>query len=431
MNWSRRKAFALGIAILLVIGGAFTTLWFYRQKIDFVPNDRSSDFTFFAIGDTQGREDIFTLMIEDANSQKPSFVLHLGDMTSSGTEEQYYKFMEAAEGLKVPLYATPGNHDIKEGGMAIYEEHFGPADYSFEYKNTLFVSVDSSLAGLNNIQYDWLEEELSGNQDRKIVFTHVPPIDPREGEDHAFLDVEEGQRFVSLMQDSGVDMVLNGHIHMFQETLWDDTLFVTSGGGGATLYETPENRGFYHYLKIDISMSGIDVIPVPLNGTELSTPPSITMKRGDDVLNLTLEDLKGFDTVQGMSAFENQYGNWKGQGTYNGVPLRALVEVFRGIEQESVVLVRAWDGYEQKYGYTNLYPNSTLLSIQGEMILAFAFDDEEVPDWEDGFRVVFLPQDGEYSNNDALITTDEDLLDGELVSAGSRWVRNVAEIEII
>jgi 3',5'-cyclic AMP phosphodiesterase CpdA len=431
MNWSRRKALTLAIAILLVIEGAFTALWLYRQKTDLVPNDRSSDFTFFAVGDTQGREDIFTLMIEDANSQKPSFVLHLGDMTSLGTEEQYDKFLSTAEGLEVPLYTTPGNHDIKSIGIEAYQDHFGPGDYSFEYKNTLFVSVDSSQAGLSNVQYDWLEEELSGNQDHKIVFTHVPPIDPREGEDHAFLDEEEGQRFVSLMQQMGVDVVLNGHIHCFNQILRGNTLFVTSGGGGATLYETPENGGFYHYLKIDISMFGIDVIPVPLNWAELSTPPSIIIKRGDDVLNLTLEDLKGFDTVQGMSAFENQYGNWKGQGTYKGVSLRDLVELFGGMERESVIIVGAWDGYEQKYGYTNIYPNSTLLSIQGEMILAFAFDDEEVPDWEDGFRVVFLPQDGEYSNNDALITTDEDLLDGELVSAGSRWVRNVAEIEII
>jgi predicted phosphodiesterase len=426
MNVKNKAAILLTFVITsVVLGGLVAGMW---------PQDGESQavgYTFFAIGDTQGSEDLFNRMIEDANSQQPAFVIHLGDITSAGTEAQFSRFLNASQNLEVPLYTTPGNHDIKSSGLALYKDYFGEADYSFEFRSTLFVSVDSSQAGLSEAQYDWLEEELSGGQEHKVVFTHVPPNDPREGEDHAFLDAEDGQRFISLMEEKRVELSLNGHIHMFQKTLRNGTLFVTSGGGGANLYEEPGKGGFYHYLKIHVSDSGMDIEHVHLSRTEPQSTSYILVRNGSSVLNLSLEELKDLGGVQGQSAFENQYGNWRCQGTYEGVLVRDLVKEVGGIDQDDEVCVRARDGYEQRYRYTNIYPNSTVLAIQGEMILAYGYEGQEVPLWEDGFRTVFLPPDTLYSNDDASMTTDADLASGEYVSAGGRWVKYVAEIEVV
>jgi hypothetical protein len=61
------------------------------------------------------------------------------------------------------------------------------------------------------------------------------------------------------------------------------------------------------------------------------------------------------------------------------------------------------------------------------MVLAYSFDETVVLDWADGMRLVTIPLDGEYSNDDAIQTSEN----GDIISAGSRWVRFVSIIEVI
>ena len=62
------------------------------------------------------------------------------------------------------------------------------------------------------------------------------------------------------------------------------------------------------------------------------------------------------------------------------------------------------------------------------MVLAYSFNGSLVPQYEDGFRIVFLPEDENYSNDDAAATTLAQYFpDG----AGPRCVSNVESISII
>lgn len=54
------------------------------------------------------------------------------------------QFHQTVSKLKVQLYTTLGNHDIRENGRPTYTKLFGPPYYSFDYKNVHLVFLDSS-----------------------------------------------------------------------------------------------------------------------------------------------------------------------------------------------------------------------------------------------------------------------------------------------
>jgi hypothetical protein len=139
-------------------------------------------------------------------------------------------------------------------------------------------------------------------------------------------------------------------------------------------------------------------------------------------------ELALMDTLQGFSGFQNFHGNWPGNGTYIGPLLSDVVELIDTIDENDVIRVNASDGYSVSYAYYNLYPNSSIHTIQGDMILAYSFNGTKAPDWIDGPQIAFLPSDEAYNNTDAEETTHPVWFSG---SAGARWNRNVLTIEIL
>jgi len=142
--------------------------------------------------------------------------------------------------------------------------------------------------------------------------------------------------------------------------------------------------------------------------------------------NVTLSDMLAMTVVTGNSSYQNTYGNIRGGGIYTGVRISDLVDLVGGMGENDSLRIIANDGYSQSFERSKVYPNSTYLGIQGEMILAYSFNGTTVPDYEEGFRVAFIPEDGYYSNADANETTDPNP-----VAAGPQWVSNVVKIEVL
>jgi hypothetical protein len=153
-----------------------------------------------------------------------------------------------------------------------------------------------------------------------------------------------------------------------------------------------------------------------------------TVIDGDTERKVYPVELALMNNLEDFSGFQNKMGNWPMNGTYQGVLLSAIVELVTTIDTVDIVNVTALDGWEQSFAHYNLYPNSTIYSSQGDLILAYIFNGTAVTSWADGPMIAFLPDDGGYSNVDASLTTEPDWFFG---SAGARWVRNVATIEII
>ncbi|MFX0168149.1 MAG: hypothetical protein ACFE89_02225 [Candidatus Hodarchaeota archaeon] len=172
-----------------------------------------------------------------------------------------------------------------------------------------------------------------------------------------------------------------------------------------------------------VALYQLSQLPPPLTGDL-----DVQVKKGDTVVDLDFSSVIALQAVQGASKYQNRFGNWRGAGTYIGVSLASLVELVGGMDQNDVVRINATDGYYQYYAYHNLYPNSTIAALQGQFVLAYALNGTTPTTWVDGPTTAFLPTDGAYSNDDANSTTHPAWFFG---SAGARWVRNVAAIEVI
>lgn len=389
---------------------------------------------FYVFGDSQGYQGGLQQIVASANDYRPDFVLHCGDLTPFGTETQYSSVVDVLDGLEVPLYTTPGNHDIRLGGGDRYLEHFGLSTYSFNIGPAHFTVFNTSASdefNLSETDIAWLQEDLSSSDaEFKFVFTHIPPFDPRPDQDHTMANTTTASRLMSLYSEYNVDTVFTGHIHMFNISYHDGVRYVITGGIGASLYADTTNGGIYHFTNVTVTESGVIVEPVLLE------PPSITqtmvvIRANNGDLSLTLDDLTQMSAIEGFSSFQNRYDNWQGYGTYRGVRVSDLIELAGGMDSYDKVAIIAHDGFTQEFSHSNVYPNASWYPLQGDMILAFQYNSSIVPDWSDGMRLVMLPPDEGYSNSDCLATSEPGMGCYVYSSAGARWVRFVSYIEVI
>ena len=122
---------------------------------------------------------------------------------------------------------------------------------------------------------------------------------------------------------------------------------------------------------------------------------------------IALSEMKRMPVLTREGSYQNQYGNWRDHGVYSGVLLIDMI----GEAVYATIDVVADDGYRVTIEANRVQ------DIDYPMVLAFRMDDVEVPDWEDGFRIAVLPEDGSVSNDDYGVE-----------SAGSHWVIRVSRL---
>lgn len=147
-------------------------------------------------------------------------------------------------------------------------------------------------------------------------------------------------------------------------------------------------------------------IPAPDGG-----PAVVVAGRDESRRTVTLAQLKRLPALERSGRYENQFGNWRDEGIYTGVLLMDLLGA--DVEYARLRLV-ASDGYRVEV------ERNRVEDLEYPMALAYAFDGVEIPDWEDGPRIVVLPEDGDVSNEEYGTT-----------SAGSFWIKNVTEIHLL
>ena len=273
-----------------------------ERTIQVQPKDDKNYLDMVILGDNRNGYKTFSQIISQINAVAPVFVIDNGDLVFGGEPNRYRLFYETVSQLQVPLYTTLGNHDIRKNGRVIYTELFGPPYYSFDYRDTHFVFLDSSRGwtekrAIPPEQYRWLEQDLQKAQGKRIyVISHIPPTDPRSAQqpntlpnipgvektdyfealmdnyglyknlNHAFPDKAEAQKFETLMSKNQVDTVFLSHIHSYFSFIKNGVRYVISGGGGAELLT---DNSYYHYLRVEAA-SGKNYLEV----VQLPSPPN-------------------------------------------------------------------------------------------------------------------------------------------------------------
>ncbi len=390
-----------------------------------------SPLNFYVFGDSQGYQGSIETIVATAQQSRPNMLFHCGDITPFGQEEQYQRFDDATRNLSVPLFLTAGNHDIKLNGGQLYQSRYGPSTYSFDFGGAHFAIFDSSAGDVSETILQWLEDDLStAKAQYKFVFTHIPPFDPRADGNHTLLNTTTATRLMNIFESESVNVVFAGHIHMFNVSTRNNLTYVITGGAGATLYEDAGKGGIHHYVNVTVSDSQIRIEPVPL-GEPSFARDQVVIRGNEEDITLTIGDLMQLPAIEGFSSFQNQLGNWRGQGDYVGVKISDLLSLVGGMTTQDTLRVIANDGYQQEFCYGNVHPNESWYQRQGDMILAYSYNGTTVPDWSIGLRLVMLPEDGQYSIDDCLQTSAPDMGCQIYLSAGARWVRYTQIIEVI
>jgi predicted phosphodiesterase len=394
----------------------------------FGQSNNNTSLNFYVFGDSQGYQGGVEQIVATANLYGPQFIFHCGDLTPFGQQNQYQAIKAVLDQSQVPVYTTVGNHDIKDGGGQYYLQYFGSSTYSFNTGPAHISVFNTSSGDVSEAEFAWLEQDLSqADTEYKFVFTHIPPFNPLPGLDHSLLNTTTSTRLMHLFEEQDVDVVFTGHIHLFNDSTYNGVRYIITGGAGASLYADEAHGGFYHFVNVSVTPSGISIEPVILDTPTI--PRNSIVVRGvnaDEDVTLSLTDLLQMTPLSGFSSFQNQYDNWRGQGIYEGIAVSTLLELVGGMTVNDTLVVMAYDGYYQEFSYSNVYPNASWTDIQGPMILAYSYNGTRVLDWTDGMRLVMLPSDGAYSNEDANLTSSSLVL-----SAGSRWVRFVSYLEVV
>lgn len=239
------------------------------------------DFSFAIVSDNSGgsRPGVFQSAVLKLNLLKPDFVMSIGDLidtkdyntdttkiNDSIIQGKWIDFKNVISKLDVPFFYVAGNNDIRNNKMKLYwEKEFGALYYSFKYKNTLFIILNSEdLPGnrngsLGEKQIKWLKKTLVENTSVKwtFIFLHRPIW--------LYKDQNDWQEIESLIKNRSLT-VFAGHHHAYSKSMsGGQNYYGLATTGGASNLEFDKGQ-FDHFMWISMSNDKPKIGNVLLNG---------------------------------------------------------------------------------------------------------------------------------------------------------------------
>lgn len=235
-----------------------------------IPGSTEDSVRIWAIGDfgkgNVGQVDVKNSFMNYTGERGVDVWMWLGDNAySDGSDAEYQSKVFSVNGFSdifshVPFWPSPGNHDYNEVwsestllGVPYsnipLSDHEGPyfdivdvpefaecggypsqleVFYSFDYGDVHFLSLNSevfdygfSYDGINQMK-DWIEDDLQQNTRKfTIAYFHQPPYSKGSHDsDDAYELVMKAMRekVIPLLEDYDVDLVVNGHSHVFERS---------------------------------------------------------------------------------------------------------------------------------------------------------------------------------------------------------------------
>ena len=207
--------------------------------------------------------------------ENPSFFVNTGDIIMGNTqnpsilERQFSDYIHATSVLAIPMYISPGNHDVVNTvSRGFFEKFFLDSGseffYSFKFEGINFIILDAYEPGnwgaVKGQELLWLESILAKMKDEEVfIFVHPPvysvlnPDCITNGSKHVAFSSKKNQDYIrELFKKFNVDGVFHGHEHLFNKQDIDGTEYIITGCSGAFPYVSKEKGGFYHFLRIDV-----------------------------------------------------------------------------------------------------------------------------------------------------------------------------------
>jgi len=229
---------------------------------------------FIAYGDTRSNSDIHRRIASYFKSFSPDFILHTGDLVSTGSlypawaKEFFFPLSNVID--EIPLFPALGNHEEKSDN---YFNYFALPDkknyYAFEAGPLFILVLDYHYSKYTDDQYKFAEQALENTKALwKIVMVHVPMFDAG-----GHFSSWGHKYYLPLFHKMGVDVAIAGHSHLYErffplapagEESASPITHITTGGGGAPLAVTSLSHPALavhaktnHFLYIEVSSSNL------------------------------------------------------------------------------------------------------------------------------------------------------------------------------
>jgi hypothetical protein len=226
-----------------------TKKWGTQKQFRTAPDESKKEFSFAGIGDSRDGMAAWTKVSNQANGKyKTDFTVFNGDIVADGSNGSLWDswFNAGSSYLEnnLVLHAL-GNHD--NTGVSTYLNNFTFPSvsgqslyYAVTYANAIFITLNSEDP-TNSAQATWLKNTLAAakanpNIQWKVISFHRPfyTVGNHAGEMNSYFST-----WWKAFDDNGVDLVLNGHDHMYERSKpinrnVSTTAPVTKYGSGAT-----------------------------------------------------------------------------------------------------------------------------------------------------------------------------------------------------
>ncbi|MCC6624733.1 MAG: metallophosphoesterase, partial [Deltaproteobacteria bacterium] len=234
-------------------GGALPIRRFRTAPLD--DAETEEPMRFIVWGDNQNGPSNFTKLTALMAELEPDFAISVGDCVQNGTRSEYRSQLFkplAGTADQVPFLVAAGNHErYGDSDASLFGEYFSqPGDehcFGWRYGElfVLFLDTDLPLDGTGG-QRACVEAALTspaalGASIQAAAFHKPPRVEWWVGGFLAFTDAMEApwvrEDLEPLLEQHGVDLVFNGHNHLYAHTPETDggITWVTTGGGGGLI----------------------------------------------------------------------------------------------------------------------------------------------------------------------------------------------------
>ncbi|MGN1215867.1 MAG: metallophosphoesterase [Candidatus Cryptobacteroides sp.] len=203
-------------------------------------DEDASSVSFVMVNDIHGDSGKLEALLDQCDLDKTDMVLFVGDMVSQFSNEEtvFGGFMDKAVELfasEKPMYYTRGNHETRGDLAYNFQDYFSTRQdhiyYMFRHGPVCFVALDCGedkpdsdleYSGINcydqyrDEQAEWLRRVVSSEEFVSAPFRIVTCHMPSTGDWHGDREIRE--KFIPILNEAGVDVMLSGHTHRRQRT---------------------------------------------------------------------------------------------------------------------------------------------------------------------------------------------------------------------
>jgi MYXO-CTERM domain-containing protein len=251
-------------------------------------DDDDATFRVLVYGDNRSDAISHAGVVRALEQEPGDFLLNTGDLVGDGTKDNQWQLFFDIESTLLRdrcLFAAIGNHELEEAGGPTFLRYFGGERTQVPGKlygsmrwgraRFFFLNGEASFQGDDRT---WLEDELTradteANLRWRFIVVHNGLFASGvHGDNKAMHDANIPQMLVR----HHVDLLIEGHDHLYERGFEDGLRYVVSGGAGAPLYPvrnkhagTRKVESTHHFVALDVGKDAVSLVAKRLDGTTL------------------------------------------------------------------------------------------------------------------------------------------------------------------